>query len=144
MEKPLLTRDQVVAALHAALEPLDYTHAMWEGGAVSWGRVDAWSDVDLQVDVDDARVEEVFQVIERALEALSPIDLKFRMPDEATHGYTQTFYRLRDASPFLLVDLAVMHHSAMPMFLEPEIHGPALFHFDKAGVSQVPHFDLAA
>ncbi len=144
MEGYSVTREQVLAAICARLEPLPYTHAMWEGGAVSWGRLDAWSDIDVQLDVDDERVEEAMTEVDGALESVSAIDLKYRMPDDAAGNYIQAFYRLRDASPYLLVDLAVLRHGATSKFLEPEVHGPPSFHFDKSGVSQLPHFDLAA
>ena len=45
-----LTRAEILVTLRAALEPLPYTHALWEGGAAAFGRVDDWSDIDLQVD----------------------------------------------------------------------------------------------
>ena len=144
MEHYTVTREQVLAALCAGLEPLPYTHALWEGGAVSWGRLDAWSDIDVQVDADDERVEEALAQVDRALESVSPIDLKFRMPDDPAGNYIQAFYRLRNASPYLLVDAAVMRHGATSKFLEPEIHGRPVFYFDKSGVSELPHFDLVA
>jgi hypothetical protein len=144
MDEYRITREQVLAALCAGLEPLPYAHAMWEGGAVSWGRLDAWSDVDVQVDADDERVEEALAQVDRILESVSPIDLKLRMPDDAAGNYIQAFYRLRDASPYMLVDVAVMRHGAKSKFLEPEVHGPPIFYFDKSGVSRLPHFDLAA
>ena len=139
-----ITREQVLAALRAGLEPLPYTHAMWEGGAVSWERLDAWSDIDVQVDADDERVEEALAQVDRILESVSAIDLKYRMPDDSAGNYIQAFYRLRDASPYMLVDMAVLRHGATSKFLEPEIHGLPIFYFDKSGVSQLPHFDLAA
>ena len=144
MERYAIAREQVLAAICAALEPLPYTHAMWEGGAVSWGRLDAWSDIDVMLDADDERVEEALAEVDRALESVSAIDLKYRMPDDAAGNYIQAFYRLRDASPYLLVDVAVLRHGATSKFLEPEVHGTPIFYFDKSGVSKLPHFDLAA
>ncbi len=144
MEAYPVTHDDVISALRAVLEPLDYTHAMWEGGAVAFDRFDTWSDIDLQIDVEDDRVEEALALIERTLESLSPIDLRHRLPEPTWHGHAQVFYRLRDTSPYLLIDLVVMRHSNSNKFLEAEIHGRALFHFDKSGVSRPPAFDMAA
>jgi len=144
MDGYTITREEVLAALCAGLEPLPYTHAMWEGGAVSWGRLDEWSDIDVQVDADDERVEEALAQVDRILESVCPIDLKLRMPDDAAGSYIQAFYRLRDASPYMLVDMAVMRHTAKSKLLEPEVHGPPIFYFDKSGLSRLPHFDLAA
>lgn len=139
-----LTRERVLSTLKDVLEPLAYTHAMWEGGAAATGRLDAWSDIDLMVDVDDERVEEALALIEHTLERLSGIELRYRLPEPAWHGHTQVFYRLRDASPYLLLDLVIVHHSKEEKFLEPEIHGRAVFYFDKAGLARLPALDTAA
>jgi len=134
-------RDEILAALKAALEPLEYVHAMWEGGAISFGRTDEMSDIDLYVDVEDSRVADVFPVVEEALERVSGIKLKYEVPLPPSNPYAQAFYRLKGASEFLLVDLAVMRHGAEDKFLEPEIHGKALFHFNKANAVRIPKVD---
>jgi hypothetical protein len=136
-----IPRESILAALKAAVEPLEYTHAMWEGGAAAWNRIDQWSDIDLQVDVDDDRVEDAFGVIEAALEKLSPIDLIYVTPALPWPGIFQKFYRLKAAGPYLLIDTAIIQHSSNEKLLQPEIHGRAIFYFDKSGVSQTPAFD---
>ena len=141
-EKTSLTREPILAALKSALEPLDYVNAMWEGGAAAFNRVDEWSDIDIQFDVDDARVADTFVVIERVLETLSPIDLKYKTPQLPWAGISQWFYRLKNASPYLLIDTAVIQRSAPEKLLTREIHGQAVFYFDKANVSQVAPLDL--
>jgi hypothetical protein len=137
-----LTREEILAALRARLEPLDYVQAMWEGGAAAFNRVDEWSDIDLQIAVDDDRVAEVFPIVEEVLRALSPIDLRYEIPQPAWHGHAQVFYRLSNASQFLLLDFVVMKRSNPLKFLEPEIHGNAVVHFDKSNVTQVEPLDL--
>lgn len=144
MTPPQLTRQHILRALTQALEPLEYTCAMWEGGAACFDRVDEWSDIDLQIDVHDERVDDALQVVERTLLELSPIDLKYELPQPTWHGHAQTFFRLQNASPFLLVDLVVMRHSNANKFLEPEIHGNAVVYFDKCGVIEGNHLDLQA
>jgi len=76
----MLSRDTVIRVLIAALEPLDYVHALWEGGAVAFNRLDEWSDIDLYLVVDDEKVEEVFSAVEEALASLSPIKQKYEVP----------------------------------------------------------------
>src|SRR5215210_3380042 len=120
---PMVTRDAIQQALREALEPLDYVYAMWEGGSAATGRSDEWSDIDLQVDAEDDRTEDVFATAEDVLRKLSPIDLVYRLPEPTWHGHSQRLYRLRDASPFLMVDFVVMRHSSKEKFLQPEIHG---------------------
>ena len=105
-------RDDVLSALSGVLEPLDHVQAMWEAGAIAFDRVDDWSDIDVQVASDDERVEDVFTVVEDTLRGLSPIDLKYRLPEPTWHGHSQAFYRLERASPFPMVDFVVMKASA--------------------------------
>jgi hypothetical protein len=134
-------REEIVSALAKALEPLDYVYAMWEGGAIGWDRLDEWSDIDLYVDAQDERIQEVFPVVERALESLSPIELKYEVVIAPQQGYAQAFYRLKGTSKFLLIDLAVFKHSSQSKFLEAEIHGKARFCFNKNDAVKCPSLD---
>ena len=76
MEKGKVSRDEITVAIAAALEPLDYVYAMWEGGAVAFDRADEWSDIDICISADDDRIEEPFAVVEKALGSIAPIELK--------------------------------------------------------------------
>lgn len=134
METALIDRSKLVDALVNVLKPLAYVDALWEGGAASWQRVDQWSDIDMYVVCHDERVEDVFEVMEKAVASLSPIDIKFRMPEPAWHGASQVFLRLKNASPYLFLDIAVMKRSSNEKFLQYQIHGKPLVHFDKTGV----------
>jgi hypothetical protein len=128
-----LDRSRILAALRQALEPEASVLAMWEGGAAAWARTDAWSDIDLQVLVEDQQVGAVFTLMERTLESLSPIELRFAVPQPTWHGHDQVFYRLRDADENLLIDLAVMKRSSKNQLRERERHGERVIHFDKTG-----------
>lgn len=134
-----LARESILAAIRSTLEPLDVVHAMWEGGAAAFDRVDRWSDIDLQVVCDDDAVDEVFRRTEAAMESLSPIELKYEIPQPSWHGHAQTFYRLEKAGPFLLVDFVVMKKSNPKRMREVEIHGNGSVHFDKKGVLSEEH-----
>ncbi len=137
-------REAILDSLRAALEPLPYVDALVEGGAAAWGRIDAWSDVDLNVFTEDGKVGDVFPVVEGALRALSPIEHTFVAHGPSEGGMQQRFYRLERAGPFLLVDLAVLPRSEKEKFLEPEVHGNSIVSFDKTGVTKVPPLDRAA
>ena len=86
----------------------------------------------------------MWPTIEAALAAVSPIELKYELPRPTWHGHAQTFYRLRDTSPYLLLDLVVMKASAEEKSLTPEIHGRVVVHFDKSGVVRPAPLDRAA
>jgi len=140
-EHKKLSRDDITGAVAHALEPLDYVHAMWQGGAVANDRADQWSDIDICVDADDEKVNDVFPVLERALEVLAPIELKYDVLAPSLGEYVQAFYRLDGVGKFMLIDFAVFKHSAADKLLEPEVHGKAIFHFNKKGAVKVPALD---
>ena len=137
-----VTHDAIVHALTAALQPLPFVDAMWEGGAAAFRRLDEWSDVDLYIVAADDRVPETFRAVEEALTRLSPIRQKYEPAWPPESGIAQAFYRLERASEYLLVDLAVLKRSAPDKYLEPELHGEALFAFNKGDAIQVPHLNV--
>ncbi|MFN8287164.1 MAG: hypothetical protein U0V74_10445 [Chitinophagales bacterium] len=133
------TRDKIISPLIAFLQSIPQINAVWEGGSAAWGRIDNWSDIDLQVDVADDLVDDIMWRTENFLEQTFGIDLKFPIQPSVWPGVTQTFFRLKDTSPFLLLDFAVIKTSAKSKFLEQEIHGNAIVHFDRAGITQGIH-----
>jgi predicted nucleotidyltransferase len=73
----------------ATLEPKDFVLALWQGGSAAHGSTDEWSDIDIQVIVEDDRVEETFDIIEESLKTLSEIRFKWRVPEPTWHGHSQ-------------------------------------------------------
>jgi hypothetical protein len=136
-----LTRQQILSAVIAALQPLDYVYAMWEAGAAAFNRLDQWSDLDLMIDVQDEHTADAQAAFEAVIQQLSPIDLKYEEPQPTWHGHAQAFYRLQDASPFLMLDVVFLKHTNPNKFLEYEIHGQPLVYFDKSSVVQPAPFD---
>ncbi len=144
-KKTTLSRASIIRALTAELQPLRFVHAFWESGAAAFNRIDEWSDIDLYIVVEDAAaVSETFLIVEKALTALSPVRLRREVSWPATSGIFQKFYRPAGTSEFLLVDLAVMTLSAPDKFLVREIHGDAVFLFNKGDTVRVPPLDAEA
>ncbi len=139
-----VTRDAIMRALTEALEPLPWVDALWEGGSAAFGRADALSDVDVYAVVVDDRLADAFRVIEDALRRLSPIRRRYEPAWPPESGTAQAFYRLERASEYLLVDLAVFKRSAADKYLELELHGRAVFAFNKGGAVAVPSLDRDA
>jgi len=127
-----LTRDIIIQTLVEALEPLAYIHAFWEGGAIAFNRIDKWSDIDLYLVVDDEKVEEAFLAVEKALRSLCSIKQKYGIPENPRLGLSQAFYRLEDASEYLIIDLAILKSCSPEKFLEPNVHGNVVFYFNKS------------
>jgi len=127
-----LTRDIIIQALVDALEPLKHVHAFCEGGVAAFNRVDEWSDIDLYLVVDDEKIDETFTAVEKVLKSLSPIKQKYNVPQTGWPGVFQAFYRLENTSEYLIIDLAILTLNSPEKFLEPEIHGNVVFHFNKS------------
>ena len=136
-----MTRAEIVEALRKALVQIDYVQAFWEGGAGAWNRIDEWSDIDAYLLVDDGKVQDAFESVEKALTALSPIRQKYVVSNNPSQGFSQAFYRLDNASEFLILDLGILTSSSSDKYLEPEIHGKSIFHFNKKGLDQTPPVD---
>lgn len=140
----MLERDTILNALQATLEPLPFVHAMWQAGAASFDRVDRWSDIDLQVIATDGRARDVAEILEGVLTELSPVEIKYEIPQPSWHGHYQAFYRLRDAGPFLLIDFVAMELDSPNKFLQSAIHGTPIVVFDKSGAVAPEPFDDGA
>lgn len=132
----MINRKEIIDKLISELKPLDFVNAMWEGGSEAFDRTDEWSDIDLGVDVKDEYTEEAFVKIDWILNTISPVKIKYRLPDPTWHGNPQAFYLLEDTSPFLLIDLSVIPESNESKFTEKEIHGKLVFYFDKNGTER--------
>lgn len=136
-----VTREIVIQKLVNILKPLDYVIAFWEGGAPGFNRTDEWSDIDIYVVVDDEKVAQAFQAVELALKSLSPIQQKYEVKHSGWPGVSQSFYRLKNTSEYLIIDLAVLTLSRPEKFLEPKTHGRAIFYFNKDNRVTLPSLD---
>jgi hypothetical protein len=102
----------------------------WLGGSDASGRTDQWSDIDLQIIVEDGRVEEAYRLVHATIETLSPIEHRYRFPMPTWHGHEQALLKLRDSDPFAVIDLVIIVKSNPDRFLERERHGEPLVLFD--------------
>lgn len=137
-------RSDILGALSDRLRPLPFVHALWEGGAVGFGRLDEWSDIDLYALVDDDKVNESFAAIEDALRSVSPIEIKYDVGQTGFPGVHQSFYRLEGTSEFMVLDVAVVTVSAPDQFLEEETHGTPSYLFCKLREPPGPSLDKPA
>lgn len=140
----MIDRCMILESLQQTLEPMPEVIAFWEAGSKATGRLDQYSDLDLQLLVEDGAVEAVRLAVEAALQAVSPFQRRWEVPAPTFHGNWQAFYHLQGADPLLLVDLVIMERKATQRFLEPEIHGVATVYFDKEGAIEMVPTDAAA
>lgn len=136
-----LPRTTVVGALHGALAQQDWAVAAWLAGADAYGRVDRWSDIDLFVEVEDGHFDDAFLVIEKALEELAGIEQRWEVPQPTWHEGPERIYRLVTASPYLLVDAAIVPASAGRTAVTTDRHGEPRFLFDNIDGPQAAELD---
>ena len=138
MTKRKLTRDIIIRTIVDFMNHVTYVHALYEGGAIAFNRIDEWSDIDLYVVVDDEKVNQTFDVVESVLKSVAPIKHKYSVPKLPWPNVSQAFYRLEKTSEYLLIDLAVIKLSSSEKFLEPHIHGKVVFYINKSDEIKVP------
>lgn len=136
-------RKKILQTIIAALQPEDFVLALWQGGSEAHGYTDEWSDIDVVVIVEDNQVQQTFDILEKALQTISEISFKYRVPEPTWHGHSQCFYQLAGVSPYLAIDFAVMKRSSRNDFLEVERHGNCAFAFDKANLIKPKHLNQA-
>lgn len=141
MERGALKREKILKCIVDVLKPLDYVNAMWECGSAAFGRVDEWSDIDVVVDVQDDKVEEIFKFTDEALESLSPIENSFGCPQAMSQGAYQKVYKLENTNEFLVIEICAVKQSSTNKFLQKEIHGDTFVHFDKKNVTDLKPID---
>ncbi len=108
-----------------------------EGGSKATGLNDDFSDLDLELIVEDDAVEKTFELIEKLLEENFGILRRFRMPEPAWHGFSQVFYLIDKMPKHFYLDLAIIKKSIEEKLTDPARHGHAYIWFDKANVHQV-------
>jgi hypothetical protein len=143
MSETLPVRQRLLDALLNAFRDDPQALALYQGGSAVFARNDEYSDLDLQLVVNDDHVDEAVKTIERTLGSAAGIEAKYIIPQPAWHGGWQGFYRLRGAGPYLLVDILVLKQSAPSYFSEPELHGNSIVYFDRTGKVGGEHLDQA-
>ncbi|MCA9493354.1 MAG: hypothetical protein KC621_25660 [Myxococcales bacterium] len=123
-------RDRLVAALRDAVD-VPWIDAAWIGGAEAFGRLDEWSDLDLQLLCDPARADDAFALVERQLEGLGGIEAVWEPPAGA--DYRQRFYRVAGFPEWCMLDLCLMVPGRLDPWMDPERHGTPTVWFDRVG-----------
>ncbi len=138
----MATRTEIINAIAPVFVNKDYALAFWQGGSAAFNRLDEWSDLDVVLVVKDGYEQQAMQTATELLEGTFGIEDKFEIDPPHWPGMVQTFFRLKNTSPFLLVDFSILRQSANEKFSEPEIHGNAVVVFDKQEVLKTQPVNL--
>ncbi len=113
---PPETRTRLTEALYTALEGNPNVVAVWEAGAVAYGQVDPWSEIELIVVVASREaVAEAAALVRQTVAAEVPVDCDLPLCGGliSTAAFEdpecpRTLLRLDDFGPYLLVDCEVV------------------------------------
>lgn len=131
------TRDKIVNALIKLYEPIENVYAVWENGSIAFNRIDDYSDIDLAVECEKEIIPSLIEKTEKVLEEIIGVDYKYVIKNNFFAGMEQVFYRFKNTSPFLLLDIGFLRHNEpKESFIQPEIHGEVKVHFDKIGITE--------
>jgi len=135
------TREEIIRIVAAALEPVEAVRALWMMGSIAFDRLDELSDIDLVLDVRPDDIGAVWDVIEKTLESLAPLDYRYEIPQPTWHGHEQRFFHLAGTPQHLLIDALIMKTGQGQRFDEIERHGTPSVLFDKDGIVVSTHVD---
>jgi hypothetical protein len=136
-----LERNYILESLKNNIKQIEWVNAMWECGASSFDRIDEWSDIDIIIDVEDDKILEVFNDIDKIVENISPVERSYGCPQSMSSGAYQKVYKLKNQSEFLLIEICAVKNSSNQKFLVEEIHSKAKIHFDKKNITSKTFLD---
>ena len=136
------TRDKIVNALVKLYEPIEEVYAVWENGSIAFNRLDDYSDIDMAVECEKEIIPSLIEKTEKILEEITGIELRYEIKNNVFAGMDQIFYRFKNTSPFLLLDIGFLRHGEpKESFIQPEIHGEVKVHFDKIGMTEMKEIE---
>lgn len=127
----MYSRSQVIEELQTFLFNQKEIIAVFEGGSAATGFVDEVSDLDISIVCEDNAVELVFQRLGAHLDQLFGILHHYRTPEPAWHGFSQTFYQIKQVPPLFYLDVAVIKRTIKDKLMEKDRHGTAPIWFQK-------------
>jgi hypothetical protein len=140
-----ISRERIIEAITNNFINNPVVYALWLEGADSTHAVDEFSDIDLWLDVEDGREDDIFSQIERLLTEIGPLDFIY----QAEHPHPKIrhkVFHLQDTSEFLLLDICIQSHSRKAEESEfvvgDPIESPRVI-FDKAAVIRFRPLDKA-
>ncbi len=134
-------REKALTILTETLQNHPDVLAAWEGGSAATGRLDQYSDIDLNLWIKDENDEAVWQSISQAVEKIFTIDRTW-IVDSPIKGFTQRFFLPKNAENFFFLDIGIFKNSAPDLFLDLERHGRARFLFDKTGTLKTTNLNV--
>lgn len=137
----VIDHDQVIETLRARFERDPRVFAFWIEGSVANGASDAFSDLDVVLDVTDGSEDAVLAEIGKTLSTLGEVDFTSELERPNPFLWYRVFH-IAGSSEHLLIDATVQRHSRKATFWEGADDRPKVI-FDKAGVVRSGVIDTA-
>lgn len=136
-------RNTIIADIVSHLEPVTSILALYQCGAAAFGRVDEWSDIDFIVLVEDGAIEPTFRLVDTYLESRFSLRASLGELKTSLSGVWEKTYSFEGESPYHIIEVAIIEKAAGVRFVEREIHGDIIIHFDKVGFTAPVPIDTA-
>lgn len=135
-------REKIVNALVKLYEPIEEVYAVWQNGSIAFNRLDDYSDIDLAVECEKDIIPSLIEKTEKVLEDIVGIEARYEIKQNPFPGMEQVFYKFKNVSPFLLLDIGFIRHGENKEgFIQPELHGEVKVHFDKIGLTETKELE---
>ncbi len=117
------TRNDVVKILKTFIVEHSKVLCAWEGGSAATDDVDAFSDLDVMVVVEEKNVDRLFKDVDALFEKHFGVREAMRVEEPAWHGFSQKFYDLENTEPWFYVDFCVLPKTIEDPFTASDRHG---------------------
>ncbi len=116
-----VSRDQIIDFLSAYFKKQRGVKAAFLSGSQAFDRQDDLSDIDLRIVADTEHSDQIVSDLEVALNSFVGIEDSY---SPAYANLKQRFYKLKNASPFHMLDVLVFTEEYLPVFLSKQSMGP--------------------
>lgn len=138
MQAEPINREVIIHTIKEQFLHDERVHAFWLEGSDGTNRLDAYSDLDIVLDVADGTEEAIYVLLEQALLTLSRLDI-VHGPERHSPKLLYKVYHLEHTPPTLLLDVTIQSHSREFAFTVENEHEQPKVIFDKTSVIRFRH-----
>lgn len=135
-----INQEQIIGAVRSGLENNPLVYAFWLEGSGATGAMDEYSDLDLWLDVEDGKEDEILEEAKTVFSNLGSIDYSYQ-PEKPHPKILYKIFHIADTPEFLLLDVNIQSHSRKFVFTKGLRGEEVRVVFDKAGVVKFKDFD---
>lgn len=130
----------IIEVIKNGVESSDAVRAMWIAGSIADGYSDNLSDVDIWLDINDGKDEEIFTLVESILAGQGVLDVN--LGEWILPPFSHKVYHLSHMNPYHFIEVTLHSHSDKYEFTEGIRKAKVIF--DKDGITKPVPLDLEA